>query len=57
MEELPNYYITLLRATENAIHALDAQNYGQAKDLLIRGQLDAEEDYVAGVVESGAEVD
>ena len=47
MEELPRYYTVLFQAVEQAIDALDVQNYGLAKQLLIHGQQDAEESYLA----------
>lgn len=42
-QEFPEYYLTLFRAVTRAIDALDAQNYGQARQLLIQGQQQAEE--------------
>lgn len=47
MEELPRYYTVLFQAVEQAIDALDVQNYGLAKQLLIHGQQDAEEAFLA----------
>lgn len=46
MSELPKYYTLLFSAVEEALAAIDAQNYGQAKELLIRGQQDAEDAYL-----------
>ena len=47
MEELPHYYTVLFQAVEQALDALDEKNYGLAKQLLIHGQQDAEESYLA----------
>lgn len=35
MNEIPEYYAILFHAAEEAIQALDAQNYGLAKQILI----------------------
>ena len=43
---LPVYYISLCIAVENAIDALDEMNFGEAKELLIRGLQVAEDLYV-----------
>lgn len=43
---LPVYYISLCIAVENAIDALDEMNFGEAKELLIRGLEVAEDLYV-----------
>ena len=48
MNEIPEYYAILFRAVEQAIHALEMQNYGMAKQLLIDGEQAAEESYVSG---------
>lgn len=45
MEELPNYYTILFNAVTDAIDALDRQDFGQARTLLIRGQQQAETAY------------
>ena len=42
MEELPNYYTILFNAVTDAIDALDRQDFGQARALLVRGQQQAE---------------
>ena len=47
MSDLPKYYPVLFQAVEQAIDALDVQNYGLAKQLLIHGQQDAEEAFLA----------
>ena len=47
MEELPHYYTVLFQAVEQALDALDEKNYGLAKQLLIHGQQDAEEAFLA----------
>jgi len=41
----PLYHL-LLNASEDAIKAIDAQNFGQAKEILIRAEQDAEEAYL-----------
>ena len=48
MKEIPEYYTVLFRAVEQAICALEAQNYGAAKQILIDGEQNAEEAYLAG---------
>ena len=45
MEELPNYYTILFNAVTDAIAALDRQDFGQAKALLVQGQQEAETAY------------
>ena len=47
MNELPKYYTILFNAVTDALKALEAQNYGLAKDFLLRGQLQAEGEYTA----------
>ena len=46
MNEIPEYYAILFHAAEEAIQALDAQNYGLAKQILIDGEQNAEEAYI-----------
>jgi len=46
MESLPKYYTRLFNAVTDAIEALQNQNYGKARELLIQGQQDAEELYL-----------
>ena len=41
-ENLPLYYTTLFNGVTDAIAALDQQNFGQAKEILIRSQQAAE---------------
>lgn len=48
METLPAYYTALFNAVTDAIAALEQQNYGLAKDLLMHGQQAAEEAYMGG---------
>jgi hypothetical protein len=43
MDEWKEPYRILWRATSAAIEAIEQQNYGEAKQLLIAGQQDAEE--------------
>ena len=47
MNDIPEYYAILFRAVEQAIHALERQNYGMAKQLLIDGEQAAEEAFVS----------
>ena len=47
MNEIPEYYVILFRAVEQAIHALELQNYGMAKQILVDGEQAAEEAFVA----------
>lgn len=47
MENLPKYYLTLFNAVSEAIDALDALNFGAARAALIRGQQEAEDEFVA----------
>lgn len=47
MSEIPEYYAILFRAVEQAICALEQQNYGQAKQLLIGAEREAEESFLA----------
>ena len=46
MEEYRESYLILFRAVRDAILELEAQNYGKAKELLIRGEQAAEEAYL-----------
>ena len=48
MNELPKYYTTLFHAVEDALSELLLQNYGRARDLLIKGMQDAENAYLDG---------
>lgn len=43
MHEFPAYYTVLCAGVANAIDALEQQNYGTAKELLIAGMRNAEE--------------
>ena len=47
MNEIPEYYAILFHAAEEAIQALDAQNYGLAKQILIDGEQADENSFVA----------
>ena len=42
-QEFPAYYTTLCARVADAIDAIDSQNYGTAKKLLITGMQEAEE--------------
>ena len=46
MESLPKYYTRLFNGTTDTLEALKEQNYGMARDLLIKAQQDAEELYL-----------
>lgn len=46
MNEIPEYYTVLFRAVEQAIGALEKQNYGMAKQILIDGEQAAEDAYI-----------
>ena len=46
MNEIPEYYTILFRAVEDAVCALEVQNYGAAKQILIDGEQNAEEAYI-----------
>ena len=48
MEELPNYYTALFNGVTDAIAALDRQDYGLARELLVRSQQEAEDLYIPG---------
>ena len=47
MKGIPEYYTVLFHAVEQAIQALEQQNYGLAKQILIDGERAAEEAFVA----------
>ena len=46
MEEYKAPYLHLFNAVSDAIAALEMQNYGFAKELLIKGQQSAEEIFI-----------
>ena len=46
MTDIPNYYTLLFNRVTDAIEALEQQNYGTARDILIKAQRDAEELYI-----------
>lgn len=46
MENFPEYYVKLFNAVTDAIAALDRQDYGEAKSLLVKAQRDAEDAYI-----------
>ena len=46
MENLPKYYTILFNAITDAIEAIDAQNFGTAKELLMDAQNSAEAMYL-----------
>lgn len=45
-QELPKYYTVLFAAVEDALEAMEQQNFGTAKQLLISAQQKAEEIYL-----------
>lgn len=45
-ERLSRYYTTLFNAMTDAIDALDRQDFGTARTLLVRGQQEAEAAFV-----------
>lgn len=45
MNELPKYYTVLFNAVTDALAALERQDYGTARELLIQGQRAAEDAY------------
>ena len=46
-KSLPSYYTILFNALTDAIQALDRQDFGQARALLVQGQQQAEDAYIA----------
>ena len=46
MENLPTYYTLLFNGVTNAIDALDHQDFGRARELLVRSQQKAEDAYL-----------
>nr|WP_325294322.1 hypothetical protein [uncultured Oscillibacter sp.] len=51
MKTVPKYYTTLFNAVTDALKELDQQNYGNLKDLLVHGQLQAEGECTAWMEE------
>lgn len=49
MVDYAKLYHLMVNAAENAIGAIDAQNYGAAKDILICAEQEAEELYIETV--------
>ena len=47
MREIPKFYTVLFNAVEEALAALERQDFGTAKTMLLRGQLQAEGEYIA----------
>ncbi|MDD6246905.1 MAG: hypothetical protein PUC04_08250 [Firmicutes bacterium] len=47
MNDIPEYYTILFRTVEQAIEALEMQNYGSAKQILIDGERSTEEVFLA----------
>ena len=46
MEDYQKMYTTLVNAVTDALEKIETQNYGDAKDLLIAAQQQAEEIYI-----------
>ena len=46
MVDYAKLYYLMMDAAENAIGAINAQNYGMAKEILIRAEREAEERYI-----------
>lgn len=46
MESIPRYYSIVFNAATDALAALENQNFGLARELLIRGQQQAEEAFL-----------
>ena len=46
-KSLPRYYTIRFNAVTDAIQALDRQDFGQARALLVQGQQQAEDAYIA----------
>ena len=46
MTDIPNYYTLLFNRVTDAIKALEQQNYGTARDILVKAQQEAEELYI-----------
>lgn len=46
MSSLPEYYTALFNAVTKALAAMEVQNFGEARELLIQGQQAAEELYL-----------
>ena len=45
-KNLPDYYTILFNGVTDAIDAIDQQNYGFARSLLVKAQQAAEESYI-----------
>ena len=45
-KNLPDYYTILFNGATDAIDAIDQQNYGFARSLLVKAQQAAEESYI-----------
>ena len=55
MGEYRQAYLALWRGAEDALAAIEAQNFGQAKELLKQAQCDAEEAYISAAEEETAQ--
>lgn len=51
MSTVPKYYTTLFNAVTDVLRELEQHNYGNATDLLMHGQLQAEGEYTAWMEE------
>ena len=55
MVDYKKLYHKMVDASERAIAAINAQNYGMAKEILIRGEREAEELYIESADEEEEE--
>ena len=53
MSSVPQYYLTLFNSVSEAIESMESQNYGTAKRILLRGQYEAEAEFVLGEEQRG----
>ena len=47
MNSFPSYYTQLFNSITDALAAMDRQNYGLARELLVEAQNEAEEAYIS----------
>lgn len=46
MPEIPKYYTVLFNAANDAVDSMEAQNFGTAKRVLLRGMYEAEGEFL-----------
>lgn len=46
MSEIPKYYSVLFNAANDAVDSMEAQNFGTAKRILLRGMYEAEGEFL-----------